>query len=126
MSIYKVRHEWGDIIHEGTESECDLILNSMNKLGMKHNCEIIYPESYDFKLSEGVKDKMRKSLIDHYAEGKDYSDYRYDISEGEVDELTDAQLIGEYEETFAPEDTIIDLGNYELNSYKAEKELLSE
>lgn len=53
-----------------------------------------------FSLPEGYRAKMQQTLIDYFAEGRDYSGYAREEAEYEVDDMDDETFFENFEQAF--------------------------
>jgi len=119
---YGLRGEFGEAFFTGTKAEVNQVKKAMIAYGvLERKLHIVEPKDADYIMPKHLKVKVCKEVLEYLAEGKNYSDYRY-----EMDEMTDAELFGQYESLVYSneEDKLLIEIDKSFKEYEAEKVLL--
>lgn len=125
---YKLKHYLGDVIHEGTLVECNIIIEAMKKVGvLDRKLEIEYPEHHGFELSPKLKDQMVNLIAESRVNGKRDSSYGDLIQDEEstLGSLDDVEILEEFE-MFEYDEKLVEKASAEYRSFLVEKILLEE
>jgi hypothetical protein len=102
---YQVKHTFGNVLHEGTKYECDLVIKAFTTYGISdHKLELVEVVG---KLSEAVRDGIIGHLTDMVSEAWDRDDMYSAITDGYegFNDMVDDELVELFSNYVDPEDT---------------------
>lgn len=109
---YQVRHTFGNVIHEGKKSECELIIKAFSVYGVGESKFDLVEVDVVAPLTETVRNQLKEKIAEAIEQGS-FGDgmereYAWDgcVIVG-ANEMTDAELIDTYEQWVDENDDLL-------------------